>query len=170
MHDRWLLVGAHLRLPPSPPPHFKHSPRPLSFEQVIELDELADGSKVQDAVTQLTGRRTVPQVGAYAVQCELAQSCWGVLLLNKLKCCMLFPASSLAMALLLDPSRPVLPFDRCLWVGSMWAAATIPWQQCGTASSRRCWRRQACRPSCERGCASLGNALCGRPLYLSSLL
>ncbi|KAL4452551.1 hypothetical protein ABPG75_008213 [Micractinium tetrahymenae] len=30
--------------------------------KVVELDELADGSSVQDAVGQVTGRRTVPQV------------------------------------------------------------------------------------------------------------
>lgn len=30
--------------------------------KVVELDELADGSKVQDALSQVCGRRTVPQV------------------------------------------------------------------------------------------------------------
>lgn len=30
--------------------------------KVVELDELADGSSVQDAIGQVTGRRTVPQV------------------------------------------------------------------------------------------------------------
>ncbi|KAI7844931.1 hypothetical protein COHA_001578 [Chlorella ohadii] len=30
--------------------------------KVVELDELADGSKVQEALATVTGRRTVPQV------------------------------------------------------------------------------------------------------------
>lgn len=38
---------------PSIPPCHPH--------QVVELDQLADGSSVQDAIGQVTGRRTVPQ-------------------------------------------------------------------------------------------------------------
>lgn len=43
--------------------------------KVVELDELADGGKVQEALQQLTGRRTVPQVGGCARECTGACAC-----------------------------------------------------------------------------------------------
>lgn len=44
--------------------------------QVVELDELADGSKVQEALASVTGRRTVPQVGGGLTR--HVPSCWSL--------------------------------------------------------------------------------------------
>ena len=74
-----------LTRPPLPPPACPFSLRPLPAQpsrtdctevkslfkrlgvdaKVVELDDLADGAAVQDAVTALTGKRTVPQVGGW---------------------------------------------------------------------------------------------------------
>jgi len=45
------------------------------FIQVVELDELADGSKVQEALATVTGRRTVPQVGSCGQRVLVSFAC-----------------------------------------------------------------------------------------------
>ena len=50
--------------------------------QVVELDELADGSKVQEALAAVTGRRTVPQVGPGAAARRCSRSAAAALLLQ----------------------------------------------------------------------------------------
>jgi glutaredoxin len=44
--------------------------------KVVELDDLADGAQVQEAIQALTGRRTVPQASVGG-QVAAGWLCWG---------------------------------------------------------------------------------------------